>query len=69
MEFIPKLVDPSNFNKINKINKINLNLPKKKFDINKILLIGFILFTIFFLYNCKYGIFKYTPDNLYTITP
>jgi hypothetical protein len=61
MEFIPKLVDPSNFNKI---NKINLNLPKKKFDINKILLIGFILFTIFFLYNCKYGIFKYDDPVL-----
>lgn len=35
-------------------------IPKtvKKWNLNKILFISFVLFTIFFLYNCKYGIFK-----------
>lgn len=32
--------------------------PSKKMDLNQILLIGFCIFFIFFLFNCKYGIFK-----------
>lgn len=60
---IPKLVDPLKFQVPEKIS-----LPKKKLNLNKILLIGFIIFSIFFLYNCKYGIFKYNQDNLYTLT-
>ena len=30
----------------------------KKFDINEILTVGFVIFLIFFLLNCKYGMFK-----------
>ena len=50
---------------------IILKFPKNnKFSLNKILLILFTIFTIFFLYNCKYGIFKndeskIIPFNLY----
>ena len=29
-----------------------------KWNLNKILLISFFVFLIFFLYNCKYGMFK-----------
>ena len=32
--------------------------PVVKFNLNNILLILFCLFLIFFLYNCKYGMFK-----------
>jgi len=56
-EVVPKLVNPENF-KIKEIKlKESLPLPKgpKKLNLNKILLILFIIFTIFFLYNCKYG--------------
>ena len=35
----------------------------KKWNLNKILFISFIVFTIFFLYNCKYGIFKSTETH------
>ena len=49
--------------------KVKINLPKK-INLNIILLILFVLFTIFFLYNCKYGFFKsdeskIIPFNLY----
>ena len=50
-KFIPKLVDLSKFN----LNSSS-SLPTKKWNLNKILLIGFLIFSIFFLYNCKYGI-------------
>jgi hypothetical protein len=48
-------------------NKVKINL---KINLNIILLILFVLFTIFFLYNCKYGFFKsdeskIIPFNLY----
>jgi len=36
---------------------VNLEKPTK-WNLNGILLIFFILFGIFFLYNCKYGMFK-----------
>ena len=49
---IPSLVNSDNFNKINLI-KSNF-----KWNLNKILLILFVLFLIFFLYNCKYGMFR-----------
>ena len=55
----PKLVDLSKFKLNNKV--INKIVPKKKINLNKILLICFTLFTFFFLYNCKYGIFKSYP--------
>jgi len=59
-----KLVDLSKFSNFN--NK--LKLPKKKWNLNKILLISFLIFSIFFLYNCKYGIFKSNNDKLaYTV--
>ena len=41
--------------------KLNLklpNLPDVKWNLNWILILFFILFGIFFLYNCKYGMFK-----------
>jgi len=44
-------------------NSIFTKVVKTKWNLNKIVLTGFIIFTIFFLYNCKYGIFKY-PDPL-----
>ena len=52
-KFIPKLVDLSKFN----LNSSS-SLPTKKWNLNKILLIGFCIFSFFFLYNCKYGIFS-----------
>ena len=60
MEFIkeskitPSLVNPVNF-------KISKEVPIKvpvKWNLNIILIISFILFLAFFLYNCKYGMFK-----------
>jgi len=59
----PRLVDLSKFQKVDVPNFNNnksfpFTAPKKKWNINKILLIGFTIFTIFFLYNCRYGIFK-----------
>jgi len=56
----PKLVDLSKFSNFSKINKVVIN---KKWNLNKILLISFFIFTFFFLYNCKYGIFKSTTTN------
>ena len=69
MEKVPRLVNPENFkNIIEKISKpvktesfaeIKLeNIKPVKWNLNKILLILFALFTVFFLYNCKYGMFK-----------
>ena len=52
----PKLVDLSKFKFNNKV--INKIVPKKPINLNKILLIGFCIFSFFFLYNCKYGIFS-----------
>ena len=54
---IPKLVNPDNF-KISENLNLNLNLSKlkpKKLNLNWILLILFIIFSIFFLFNCKKG--------------
>ena len=53
----PRLVD---------LSKIKIPQPvvvKQKFNLNKWILIIFILFTIFFLFNCKYGIFKYEENH------
>ena len=50
---IPRLVDPDNFKIIVPTVKI-----KKKWNLNKILLVVFILFMVFFLYSCKRGMFK-----------
>jgi uncharacterized integral membrane protein len=58
---IPSLVNPDNFNKVNVITpstKSNI-----KWNLNKILLILFVLFLIFFLYNCKYGMFRHMEDE------
>jgi len=41
--------------------KIPVHLPSKKINLNGILLILFILFTVFFLYNCKYSTFSEEP--------
>lgn len=45
------LVDLSKF-------KLPPTVVKKKWNLNKILLVGFAIFSIFFLYNCRYGIFR-----------
>lgn len=54
----PVLVNPENFKSV-KI-KIDPVLQKKENSkkLNLFLGIGFVLFMIFFLWNCKYGIFK-----------
>ena len=39
-----------------------------KWDLNIILIVLFIVFTIFFLYNCKYGIFK-TVETEFLLYP
>jgi hypothetical protein len=70
---VPRLVDLSKYKsnvKNNNFNNLNslITKPKIKWNLNKVLLVGFLLFSIFFLYNCKYGIFKYNQDNLYTLT-
>jgi hypothetical protein len=59
----PKL---TNFNLKNKVQVEGVvPVPKtvKKWNLNKILFISFVLFTIFFLYNCRYGIFKSTETH------
>lgn len=51
----PVLVNPENFKSVKiKIDSFKENSKK----LNLFLGIGFVLFTIFFLWNCKYGIFK-----------
>jgi hypothetical protein len=65
----PSLVDLSKY----KLNPIFQKqepsfLFKKKWSLNKIVLTAFIIFTIFFLYNCKYGIFKYPNPGLIAYT-
>ena len=56
---LPKLVDISKYPNLKIIpEKPSFFSARKKWNLNKILLSGFILFTIFFLYNCKYGFFK-----------
>ena len=51
----PKLVNPENFNVTLPEQKVKIDV---KWNLNKILLILFGIFLVFFLYNCKYGIFK-----------
>ena len=58
----PKLVDLTKFKNVN-VNGNVISIVKKKWNLNKILLIGFTIFTIFFLYNCKYGFFKSNRQN------
>jgi hypothetical protein len=50
---VPSLVNKDNFKIPEVQNKISF-----KFDMNTIILIGFLLFFVFFLLNCKSGIFK-----------
>jgi|688.fasta_scaffold2447413_1 hypothetical protein len=56
---LPKLVNVNNF-------KLNVPVEKSKnmkWNLNKILLFLFVLFLIFFFYNCKYGMFKCMDDE------
>jgi hypothetical protein len=65
METIPRLVDLKKYNFAQSKVEINPFVKTvKKLNLNKILLIGFILFSIFFLYNCRYGIFRYNNNGL-----
>ena len=60
MEKLPRLVDQSHF-KIEKIKDLFTPVSSKKFNsfyLNILLLVLFIGFFIFFLINCKYGMFK-----------
>ena len=57
---VPKLVNPENFIEVLQPEIKIKN--KMKWNLNKILLILFAIFLVFFLYNCKYGMFK-GPDN------
>lgn len=36
-----------------------------KWNLNNILIILFVLFTVFFLYNCKYGMFRSIDQDVY----
>ena len=55
---VPNLVNPNNFDAVVPLlNTKELKIKNSK-RLNIIVLVGFVLFTIFFLYNCKYGIFK-----------
>jgi len=55
------------FSKYPKLNFSSESKFKIKWDINKIALVGFIIFTIFFLYNCKYGIFKWKNPQYFSV--
>jgi hypothetical protein len=52
----PTLVNPDNFN-LKKVKQIDLKKENSK-KLNLFVGIGFVLFLVFFLWNCKYGIFK-----------
>jgi len=56
----PRLVDLSRVPKA-------VPIVKKKFNLNKWILILFTIFTIFFLFNCRYGIFKCNENNFVLI--
>ena len=53
---VPRLVNLSMFK--DKMMHAQEVMKNKKWNLNKILLIFFVIFTIFFLYNCRYGIFR-----------
>jgi hypothetical protein len=55
---VPTLVNPKNFKKTPIIEK-----PQGIKKLNLYLLIGFIVFLIFFLWNCKYGFLKAPEDS------
>ena len=68
----PNLINPKHLTELKHlINAPEIKLPKikpKKINLNIIILILFIIFTIFFLYNCKNGKsydYKVIPFNLY----
>ena len=52
------------------IKPTTLPLPykKRKWSINKILLTGFVIFTVFFLYNARYGMFRVKQEVNYTVS-
>jgi len=65
---IPRLVDLSKYPSMIKNNNLITKPKIKWWSINKILLVGFLLFSIFFLWNCKYGIFK-SQEDIYSVIP
>ena len=60
LEFKPRLVDLSKLPKV-------IPVIKKKFNLNKWILIVFVVFSVFFLFNCRYGIFKCNENNFVLI--
>ena len=57
MDTLPKLVNAENF-KVQPQQSIKMPKREAEWYLNISLLVGFVLFLIFFLYNCKYGMFK-----------
>jgi len=55
---LPSLVNPKNFKITKEVPVVSFKQNSK--NLNKILLTGFVIFFVFFLLNCKYGIFKPT---------
>jgi len=71
---VPRLVDLSKYKsnvKNNNFNNLNslITKPKIKWNLNKVLLVGFLLFSIFFLWNCKYGLFRVKEETIIQGTP
>ena len=72
---VPRLVDLSKYKSSNLNNNNFKNLsnlitkPKVKWNLNKILLVGFLVFSIFFLWNCKYGLFRVKEETIIQGTP
>ena len=72
-KFMKETVKPPKLTEI----KIPIEVPEpkvkgviklSKWNLNIILIVLFIVFSIFFLYNCKYGIFK-TVDTEFLLYP
>jgi hypothetical protein len=56
----PTLVNMSAYK--DTIERLQNKMKTKKWNINKIVLIAFAIFTVFFLYNCRYGMFRQTEE-------
>jgi hypothetical protein len=61
----PSIIKKNNFNNLNNL----ITKPKIKWNLNKVLLVGFLLFSIFFLWNCKYGLFRVKEETIIQGTP
>ena len=66
-KFIKESIKQPRLTDIVNIPKKIIEPPKKlvKWNLNTILLILFVCFTAFFLYNCKYGMFRSIDQDVY----